>query len=70
MGRTLVAGLDFGFQKLSVCLVERNFEIVCYLENSTVCCLFGEGGLMKADGLGSFLEVVVVHCQLLPEAHC
>ena len=57
MGRTLVAGLDFGFQKLSVCLAQRNFGVVCSLENVIVCCLF-EGG----DGLGSLLEVeVVVH---------
>ena len=56
MERTLVAELDSGFQKLSVCLC------VCSLENLIVCCLFEEGDLTKADGLGSLLEVgVVVH---------
>ena len=57
MERTLVAELDSGFQKLSVCLC------VCSLENLIVCCLFEEGDLTKADGLGSLLqeEVVVIH---------
>ena len=57
MERTLGAGLDFGFQKLSVCLAERNLGLVGSLDNVIVCCLFEVG-----DGLGSLLEVeVVVH---------
>ena len=57
MERTLGAGLDFGFQKLSLCLAERNLGLVGSLENVIVCCLFEVG-----DGLGSLLEVeVVVH---------
>ena len=57
MGRTLVAGLDFGFQNLSVC------SFVCSLGSLVVCCLFEEGDLTEADGLGSLLEEeeVVVH---------